>query len=172
MEFLNKQELFTAIKAKYGDLTDYSGCYVRTKNGNEWLSVCDIVELISECPTYDGEHSELEEMERRAEHLEERLKAIKAEYEKRLELMRKALIELSRNTATVPNAVRVSKLDFVEMHSQAVADMDGCEDNDIYGHDITVHWHGFYCNCGDGATPANYIIPAIEECWEEDPIEY
>lgn len=37
----------------------------------------------------------------------------------------------------------------------------------IYGYPITVHWNGIYCDCGDGATPSNYIIPAIEECESE-----
>lgn len=46
------------------------------------------------------------------------------------------------------------------------------EENDIYGHNITVHWHGMYCSCSDGAIPSNYIIPAIVDCdseldWEE-----
>lgn len=172
MEFIRKRDFLEAMEEKYEDLTDESGCSVRTENGYEWLSISNIVELVHCCETYDGGEEEIEEMERRVEHLEKKVTEIKAEYEKRLELMRKALIELSRKTATVPTDVRVSKLDFIAMHTQAVCDMDGCEDNDIYGHDITVHWHGFYCNCGDGATPANYIIPAIEDCWDEDPIEY
>lgn len=172
MEFISKQELLKAMEHRYEDLTNESGCYVRTETGHEWLSLSNILEMVHDCETYDGGEEEIEEMERRVKHLDKKVAEIRAEYEKRLELMRKALIELSRNTATVHNAVRVSKLDFVAMHTQAVCDMDGCEDNDIYGHDITVHWHGLYCNCGDGATPANYIIPAIEECWEEDPIEY
>lgn len=37
----------------------------------------------------------------------------------------------------------------------------------IYGYPITVHWNGIYCDCDDGATPYNYIIPAIEEVDEE-----
>ena len=172
MELINKNDLLQALEEKYEDLTNECGCNVRTENGYEWLSLSNIVELVHYCETYDGGEEELEEMERRVEHLEKKVADIKEEYEKRLELMRKALIELSRKNTTVPNDVRVSKLDFVAMHTQAVCDMDGCEDNDIYGHDITVHWHGFYCNCGDGATPANYIIPAVEDCFEEDPTEY
>lgn len=94
------------------------------------------------------------------------------DYERRLELMQTALIKLTQKTDTVPTSVRVSKADFIAMHKAAVRDMDGLEDNDIYGYDFTVHWHGIYCNCSDGATPANYIIPGVEGCLEEDPTEY
>lgn len=172
MELINKQELLKAMEHRYEDLADESGSYVGTEHGLEWLSISNIVELVHSCETYDGGEEEIEEMERRVEHLEKKVVEIREEYEKRLELMRKALIEVTQKTQRVQTDVRVSKLDFVAMHTQAVCDMDGCEDNDIYGHDITVHWHGLYCNCGDGATPANYVIPAIEDCWDEDPIEY
>lgn len=172
MEFISKQELLEALETRYGDLTNECGCSVKTEYEWEWLSISNIVELIHDCETDDGGAEDIEELERQVDRLEKKVAEIKAEYEKRLELMRKALVELSRKTATVPTDVRVSKLDFVAMHTQAVCDMDGSEDDDIYGHDITVHWHGFYCNCGDGATPANYIIPAIEDCWDEDPTEY
>lgn len=91
---------------------------------------------------------------------------------RRIELMQSALLKATKTADTVPNGVRVSKADFIAMHNAAVRDMDGNEDNDIYGHDFTVHWHGMYCNCSDGATPANHIIPAIEWCEMEDPTEY
>ena len=172
MEFISKRDLLKAIEEKYEDLTNESGCSISTRHGFEWLSISNIVELIHDCWTDDGGEEEIEELERRIEHHKKQIDELKAEYKKRLELMQKALIELTRKTDTIPHDVRVSKIDFVAMHTTAVCEMDGCEDNDIYGHDITVHWHGFYCNCGDGATPANYIIPGIEECYEEDPTEY
>lgn len=115
---------------------------------------------------------EFTKMQLRISNTETEKDQITLDYERRLELMQKALIELSRETTTVSHDVRVPKADFIAMHSMAVHEMDGCEDNDIYGYDITVHWHGFYCNCGDGATPANYIIPGVEDCNEEDPTEY
>ena len=93
-------------------------------------------------------------------------------YERRLELMQTALMKLTQKTDTVPSGVRVSKADFIAMHRAAVRDMDDSENNDIYGYDFTVHWHGIYCNCSDGATPANYIIPGVKGCEEEDPTEY
>ena len=172
MALIKKEEFLKELEHKYEDLTDTCGCNVGTEHGFEWLSVSNIVELVHYCETYDEADEELEEAEKELEELRRKMDELKEEYKKRLELMQKALLELSRKTDTVPNDIRVSKADFVAMHSTAVYEMDGLEDNDIYGYDITVHWHGFYCNCGDGATPANYIIPGIEDCLEEDPTEY
>ena len=73
------------------------------------------------------------------------------------------------------NDVRVSRVDFLKIYDNALNEMFDApedEDNDIYGYDITVHWHGIYCNCGDGAIPCNHIIPAIMNCNEEDDEEY
>ena len=55
------------------------------------------------------------------------------------------------------------------MYDMAVNEMfeTNSEENDVYGHNITVHWHGMYCSCSDGATPSNYIIPAIVDCDNE-----
>lgn len=36
------------------------------------------------------------------------------------------------------------------------------DEDEIYGHDVTVHWHGLYCNCSNGAAVSNNIIPGIE----------
>ena len=171
MELISKQALLDAIEEKYEDLTDERGCSISTNSGYEWLSISNIVELIHDCEQYDNE-AETEEWETEVEHLKKQMDELKAEYKKRLEIMRKALMELTHKTDTVPHDVKVSKADFVEMHSEAVRDMDGLENNDIYGYDVTVHWHGFYCNCGDGATPANHIIPGVEGCLDEDPTEY
>ena len=104
-------------------------------------------------------------------------------YEKRIELMQGAIKQLMQEGVTSEN-VRVSKIDFLAIYQKALDEMfeimDNVTDertpddipNDIYGHDITIHWHGIYCNCGDGATPTNYIISAIEEMLEEDSEEY
>ena len=116
--------------------------------------------------------TELDRMER------EHLTTLK-EYEKRIELLREALKK--RMTKGAPSEdVRVSRIDFLALYNDALNEMfdnfekDNSDEtpNDIYGYDITVHWHGIYCNCGDGATPSNIIIPAIEECDNEDPTEY
>lgn len=124
------------------------------------------------------EHDEIfnmvcKEYEREITTLKKEMEEAKEEYEKRLALMQKALMELTKEVDTVPNGKRVSKADFLAMHSAAVRDMDDdFENNDIYGYDFIVYWHGIYCNCGDGATPANCLVPGIEECLEEDPTEY
>ena len=121
--------------------------------------------------------AELERMER--EHLNKL-----EEYEKRIELLREALKK--RMTKGAPSEdVRVARIDFLALYNEALEEMfdimenerttDKTPDdvpNDIYGYDITVHWHGIYCNCGDGATPSNILIPAIEEIDNEDPTEY
>lgn len=108
----------------------------------------------------------------------EHLNKIK-EYERRIELLREALKK--RMTKEAPSEdVRVSRLDFLALYNEALDEMfdnfakENSDEtlNDIYGHDITVHWHGIFCNCGDGATPSNIIIPAIEEVDNEDPTEY
>ena len=115
---------------------------------------------------------ELDEMNREKEQLS-------MDYERRIELMQQAILELSKGTA-LPSDARVSKMDFLAIYQKALDEMfdnmekPNCDElpNDIYGHDITVHWHGIYCNCGDGATAANHLIPGIEGCADEDPTEY
>lgn len=94
--------------------------------------------------------------------------------EKRLEMLQKAVLKLSAKHGDQTD-VRVSKLDFLRMYNIALDDMwDRPSDdvNDIYGYDVTIHWHGVYCDCSDGATPSNYIIPALESLCEEDSEEY
>lgn len=86
------------------------------------------------------------------------------------EMLRKAILQL---TSKITNSdVRVSRKDFVKIHTMTVEDMfdkvdNNEEDNEIYGYPVTVHWHGIYCDCSDGATPSNLIIPAIEDCDDE-----
>ena len=101
------------------------------------------------------------------------------ELTKRIEIMQSAIFQLMKE-GTPTEDTRVARADFVAIYNKALEEMfdnfekDNSDEtpNDIYGHDITVHWHGLYCNCGDGATPTNTIIAAIEECDSEDPTEY
>ena len=128
------------------------------------------------CKDYENE---IEKMERRIDHLETNLKDTECTYEKRLDLMQKAILKLLHNTSHGCDDVRVSKVDFVEMYQKAVDDfLDKMEEpnfdelpNDIEGYDVTVHWHGIYCNCGNGATPSNHLVPGIEDVISEDPYE-
>lgn len=82
------------------------------------------------------------------------------------EMLRKAILQLTDKGN--PADVRVSRSDFLKMYDMALSEMNG-----IYGYNFTVSWHGVYCDCGDGATPSNYIIPAVKGCEEEmDGEEY
>lgn len=67
--------------------------------------------------------------------------------------------------------IKVTRTEFLRVYNKELNAMfdneDSDCDNNIYGKSITVHWNGIYCDCGDGATPSNYIIPAIEECDDE-----
>lgn len=113
------------------------------------------------------------------ERMERKHTATIEEYEKRVDLMQSAIKELMKE-GTPTTDTRVARVDFVAIYNKALNEMfdnfekDNSDEtpNDIYGYDITVHWHGIYCNCGDGATPSNIIIPAIEEVDNEDPTEY
>ena len=94
------------------------------------------------------------------------------------ELLKRAVMQLTTKHDKDSNKnedVRVFKRDFLALYNKALEDMfdnPDREDNDIYGYDITVHWHGMFCNCSDGATTSNYIIPAIENCYQEDDEDY
>ena len=117
--------------------------------------------------------------ERELEHLQWEHDNKIEEYEKRLEFMHTAILALTQKTDTVPHDMRVSKADFLAIYAKALDDFfDKMETpngeelhNDIDGYDLTVHWHGIYCNCGNGATPSNNLIPGIEGVNDEDPCE-
>ena len=118
--------------------------------------------------------------ERELERMEREKTELVKDYEKRLELMQDAIKQLMTKSAATSEDVRVGKKDFLVIYRKALDEMfDSMEKpnfdelpNDIYGHDITVHWHGIYCNCGDGAVVCNNLIPAIEDVLSEDDSEY
>lgn len=102
---------------------------------------------------------------------EEKVKELKM----RNELLRKAIMQLTTHKDINNKDVRVSKLDFMNMFDDALNEMfdnPNEEENDVYGYDVTVHWHGIYCNCGDGAVAYNNIVSAVKDCYEEDDEEY
>ena len=103
---------------------------------------------------------------------EREIKTLKEDYEKRLEFLQEAVKQLMVTRTTSTADIKVGKRDFLAIYNKALDEMCSSEDNYIYGHDITVHWHGIYCNCGDGAVPSNYIIPSIKEMLDEDDDEY
>ena len=97
------------------------------------------------------------------------------ELETRNKMLRAALMDLIKEDNKDKKDVRVSKLDFLALYNDALNEMfdnPDKDENDIYGYDITIHWHGIYCNCGDGATAYNHIITAIEGVCSEDDEEY
>ena len=97
------------------------------------------------------------------------------ELESRIKMLQKATMDLLNSKGKSNKDIRVSKLDFLALYNDALNEMFDQPDedeNDIYGYDITIHWHGIYCNCGDGATAYNNIIPAIENVYNEDDEEY
>lgn len=53
MKFIDKEELLEALKRRYGDSDDDSGCNVITNDGYEWLSIARIVAIIDACDEYD-----------------------------------------------------------------------------------------------------------------------
>ena len=101
------------------------------------------------------------------EELETAKKKIK-ELEVANKMLRNAILQLTKNKRETVD-VRVSRKDFLKLHEVAVDELFEFqhEDNDIYGYPVTVHWHGIYCDCSDGATPSNHIIPGILSCDEE-----
>lgn len=97
------------------------------------------------------------------------------ELETRNKMLRAALMDVIKEDNKNKKDVRVSKMDFLALYHNALDEMFNQPDeanNDIYGYDVTIHWHGVYCNCGDGATAYNHIITAIESVYEEDNEEY
>lgn len=89
------------------------------------------------------------------------------ELEKRVAKMQLALLSVTSKGSN--SDVEISLQDFLDIYDLALNIMfdTQSEDNDIYGYPVTVHWHGMYCDCSDGATPSNHIIPAIQSCLEE-----
>lgn len=94
--------------------------------------------------------------------------------EKANEMLRKVIFQLT--SSREQQDVKVSRRDFLIIYQNALDEMfhlgeigtDFTPDNNaIYGHNVTVHWHGIYCDCGDGAIPANNIIDAVIDCDEE-----
>ena len=65
------------------------------------------------------------------------------------------------------NDVRVKRSEFLEIYKEAM-DTLGADECELYGNDVTVHWHGIYCNCSDGAIAWNLIVSNIESVIDED----
>ena len=75
--------------------------------------------------------------------------------------------------------IQLSRKDFIKLWDYGVEQMDlvtesfSEENNLVYGNDMEMHWMGYFCNCFDGATVQNHIIPAIQSVDDElDGYEY
>ena len=80
--------------------------------------------------------------------------------EERAEL-RMALLKATRKNKMKTKDVELKPELFVNMYNSVQA-LDDFE-KDIYGKDITVHWHGLYCNCSDGPEACDYIMDSLEQ---------
>lgn len=96
----------------------------------------------------------------------ESMKKETADLKKEVEELRNALLQATRNKEMKTEDILVSMRTFYNLAMSATSSDDGMED-DIYGHDFTVHFHGLYCNCQDGAIPYNNIVEGVGECAEE-----
>lgn len=85
---------------------------------------------------------------------------------KEVEELRAVVLKATRNKEMQTEDILVSMRTFYNLAMSATSSDDGMEE-DIYGHDITVHFHGLYCNCQDGAIAYNEIIEGVKECSDE-----
>lgn len=89
------------------------------------------------------------------------------------EVLRGAVVKLLKHFNSQPTTdIELTQKEFLMAYNAAVENMfenleNGIDDNEIYGHDVTVHWHGVYCNCEDGATVTSTVIDGVEACSDE-----
>ena len=131
------------------------------KEPEKLLRLCD--ELIEDGPTAE---ERIVELNKKNNELMITIGAMKKEIAE----LRTALLLATRNAEDKPNGINLRRQTFYDLYNYSVGD-DDLMDQDIYGHDVYVSWHGMYCNCADGAIANNYIIEGIKECLEEDDSE-
>lgn len=131
------------------------------KEPEKLLRLCD--ELIEDGPTAE---ERIVELNKKNNELMITIGAMKKEIAE----LRTALLLATRNAEDKPNGINLRRQTFYDLYNHSVGD-DDLMDQDIYGHDVYVSWHGMYCNCADGAIANNYIIEGIKECLEEDDSE-
>ena len=88
-------------------------------------------------------------------------------------LLRSAIVKMLKEfKEKTTEDIELSCSEFLATYNAALANMweqieNGEDENEIYGNDVTVHWHGLYCNCQDGATVTNTVIDGLEACADE-----
>lgn len=85
--------------------------------------------------------------------------------EKETKVAKRALFKVLSEKRT--EDIEVSRQEFLDIYGLAMDSLgsDRCE---LYGNDVTVHWHGIYCNCSDGAVAYNNIVAGIENVIDEE----
>ena len=115
-----------------------------------------------------------------AEELEKKDKAIESLMDDIKELKTALHILLNAKTEDrQPEGIRLKVADFLTVYNamfrnggnqyNGYREAEGPDlmENHIYGHDITVSWHGLWCNCEDGASACNHIIGGLEGLADE-----
>lgn len=156
--------------------------YVDTDDMDEETEKC-IRKLIDE---FESSHKEIvnfinekEETEMKTTEKENDIQiAAKDEKIKMLENeikeLREALLLATRGKKMKTKDIKVSMSTFYNITQEILRREDNDKINmedDIYGHDVTVHFHGLYCNCLDGASVFNSVIEGVAECAEENDEE-
>ena len=85
--------------------------------------------------------------------------------EKETEVAKRALFKVLSEKKT--EDIKVSRQEFLDIYDLAMSGLgsDKCE---LYGNEVTVHWHGIYCDCSDGAVAYNNIIAGIKNVIKEE----
>ena len=65
---------------------------------------------------------------------------------------------------------KVTRKEFVDIYHEAMEGL-GSDECECYGNNVTVHWHGIYCDCSDGAVAYNHIITGVKGVMSEEDEE-
>ena len=65
---------------------------------------------------------------------------------------------------------KVKRSEFIDIWNEAMEGL-GSDECELYGNNVTVHWHGIYCDCSDGAVAHNHIIEGIKGVMSEEDEE-
>ena len=87
------------------------------------------------------------------------------EIEKQTEIAKRTLFKVLSEKKT--EDIEVSRQEFLDIYNLAMDGL-GSDECELYGNDVTVHWHGIYCNCSDGAVAYNNIITGVEKVIMEE----
>lgn len=88
-------------------------------------------------------------------------------YFEKYEKAKKSLFTILRRKKNCNEDIMLTRSEFLDIYCMAMESLglDKCE---LDGNDVTVHWNGICCDCGDGAASYNYIISNIEGVIEDE----